>query len=346
MLPNRFPDQGEMPEYNSVDAALWYVVAVHDFLEAARARGKRIAKTDRKGLDDAVDAILAGYARGTRHGIHVDDDGLLAAGVPGLQLTWMDAKVGEWVVTPRWGKPVEIQALWFNALMILADLENRAGAAESAARAERALQVKERFLATFWNDGTGCLFDVVDGDRRDPSIRPNQIFALALPFPLLPKDKAKMVLKVVEEKLLTPYGLRSLAPDDPSYRGRYGGGPGERDAAYHQGTVWSWLLGPYAEAVVRTLGAPGKTKARRILEGIAPHLDEAGLGTISEIFDGDAPHAPRGCPAQAWSVGEVLRVWRALGVPAVTAAKKKPYKVVTPSTVSSGRKTRVKSLDA
>jgi glycogen debranching enzyme len=259
----------------------------------------------------------------------------------------MDAKVGEWVVTPRWGKPVEIQALWFNALTILADLEKRAGRAKEAARlVQSAKQVKDRFLATFWNDEAGCLFDVVDGDRRDPSIRPNQIFALSLPFPLLPKEQARSVLKVVEEKLLTPYGLRSLAPDDPAYRGRYAGGPGERDAAYHQGTVWSWLLGPYAEAVVRTLGAPGKPKARRALEGITPHLREAGLGTISEIFDGDAPHAPRGCPAQAWSVGEVLRTWRSLGAPAVSAARKKPYKVVTPSTVSSGRKTRVKPLDA
>ena len=342
LVPNRFPDAGGPAEYNTADASLWFFVAAHRYLEATGDAG-----FVQNELLSVFEEIVEWHVRGTKFGIRVDDDGLLRAGSPGTQLTWMDARVGEWVVTPRWGKPVEIQALWFNALMILADLEKKAGrTAKAAELGQRAKQIQSRFVATFWNEDAGCLFDVVDGDRRDASIRPNQIFALSLPFPLLPKEKAKSVLKVVEEKLLTPYGLRSLAPDDPAYRGRYAGGPGERDAAYHQGTVWSWLLGPYAEAVVRTLGATGKSKARRAVEAIAPHLQEAGLGTISEIFDGDAPHAPRGCPAQAWSVGEVLRIWRELGAAPAAVAKKKPYKVVTPSTVSSSRKARVKSLDA
>ncbi|HEX4825120.1 MAG TPA: amylo-alpha-1,6-glucosidase [Candidatus Polarisedimenticolaceae bacterium] len=335
LVPNRFPDAGGPAEYNTADASLWFFVAAHRYLEATNDAAFVTGE-----LLPVLEEIVARHEAGTKFGIRVDDDGLLRAGDPGTQLTWMDAKVGEWVVTPRWGKPVEIQALWYNALTILGELK------KDASLAQRAKAVKDRFVATFWNDEAGCLFDVVDGERRDASIRPNQIFALALPHPLLPKDKAKAVLAVVEEKLLTPYGLRSLAADDPSYRGRYLGGPGERDAAYHQGTVWSWLLGPYAEALVRTLGVTGKARARKALEGIAPHLHEAGLGTISEIFDGDAPHAPRGCPAQAWSVGEVLRVWRWLGAPAVATTKKKPYKVVTPTTVSSGRKTRSKSLDA
>jgi len=255
----------------------------------------------------------------------------------------MDAKVGDWVVTPRYGKPVEIQALWHEALCTLADLRRRAGReADAADAAERATKVRERFLEVFWNDAAGCLYDVVDGDRKDASIRPNQIFAIALPHPLLARDRAKRVLAVVEEKLVTPYGLRSLSPEDTAYRGRYEGGPASRDASYHQGTVWSWLLGPYAEAIVKVGGAAAKPKARRVIEGLAPHLLEAGLGTISEIFDGDAPHAPRGCPAQAWSVGEALRVWRET----VTPAKKKPYKVVTPKTKASSRGARPKSAEA
>jgi glycogen debranching enzyme len=202
--------------------------------------------------------------------------------------------------------------------------------------------MKDRFVEDFWNAETGCLFDVVDGDRRDASIRPNQVLALSLPYPLLPKDKARAVLSVIEEKLLTPYGLRSLAPEDPAYRGRYEGDPSVRDVSYHQGTVWSWLLGPYADALIKTGGAVGKAKARKAIERLTPHLQEAGLGTISEIFDGDAPHAPRGCPAQAWSVGEVLRVFKDCMAP----AKKRPYKVVTPKTNPSPRKTRSKAADA
>jgi glycogen debranching enzyme len=266
----------------------------------------------------------------------------LRAGEPGVQLTWMDAKVGDRVVTPRYGKPVEVQALWYNALCILADLDKRAGrGAESASLMARAKRVRDRFVEVFWNDEASCLYDVVDGESKDASIRPNQIFAISLPHPLLPKDKARAVLAVVEEKLLTPYGLRSLSADDPSYHGRYEGGPSSRDASYHQGTVWSWLLGPYADALVKTYGVIGKTKARQSIEGLAPHLLEAGLGTISEIFDGDPPHAPRGCPSQAWSVGEVLRVAKESAV----AVRKRPYKVVTPKTNASPRKTRSKTVD-
>jgi predicted glycogen debranching enzyme len=337
MLPNRFPDAGEVNEYNSVDATLWFFVATHRYLESSGDEEFVLGE-----LLPVFEDIVAWHERGTRYGIRVDDDGMLSAGEPGVQLTWMDAKVGDWVVTPRRGKPVEIQALWYNALCILADLQKRAGNAGSAASLlARAKRLKDRFVEVFWNDETGCLFDVVEGDRRDASIRPNQIFALSLPYPLLTKDKAKAVLSVIEEKLLTPYGLRSLAPEDPAYRGRYEGDPAVRDASYHQGTVWSWLVGPYADALIKTAGAVGKAKARKAIERLIPHLREAGLGTISEIFDGDAPHAPRGCPAQAWSVGEVLRVFKDCMAP----AKKRPYKVVTPKTNSSPRKTRSKTAD-
>lgn len=337
MLPNRFPDGGEAPEYNTVDATLWFFVAAHRYLEATSDEPFVLGE-----LLSVFDDIVACHERGTRHGIRVDDDGLLHAGEPGVQLTWMDSKVGDWVVTPRQGKPVEIQALWYNALSILADLRKRAGrAADEADALARAKQVKDQFVAKFWNDDTSCLYDVVDGDRKDASIRPNQVFALSLPYPLLPKDKARSVLAVIEAQLLTPYGLRSLSPHDPAYRGRYEGGPAERDAVYHQGAVWSWLLGPYADALVKTNGAVGKSKARKALDGLAPHLLEEGLGTISEIFDGDAPHTPRGCPSQAWSVGEALRVWK----DAVAPVKKRPYKVVTPKTNASPRKTRSKTAD-
>ena len=337
MLPNRFPDAGEAPEYNTVDASLWFFIAAHRYLEASDDAAFVVDE-----LLPVLEDIVTWHERGTRYGIRVDGDGLLHAGEPGVQLTWMDAKVGDWVVTPRHGKPVEVQALWYNALSILADLRKRAGrTAEAAGMAQRAKQLKERFVSVFWNEAAGCLYDVVDGDRIDASIRPNQIFALSLPYPLLAKNDAKAVLAVVEAKLVTPYGLRSLSPDDPAYRGRYEGDSLHRDAAYHQGTVWSWLLGPYADALVRTHGAPGKAKARKALEGLVPHLREAGLGTISEIFDGDAPHAPRGCPAQAWSVAEALRVWTAHTV----AVKKRPYKLVTPKTNPSPRKARSKVAD-
>jgi predicted glycogen debranching enzyme len=308
MLPNRFPDEGEHPEFNAVDASLWFIVAVHDFLEASVARRRPVASADRDALRMAVDAILDGYMVGTRYSIRCGADGLLAAGEPGVQLTWMDAKVGDWVVTPRIGKPVEVQALWLSALRI--------GSAFSPSRLTAFHNGSRAFLARFWNEAGGHLYDVVDVDHRagavDAAFRPNQVLAVGgLPFPLLTGARARRVIDAVEARLLTPMGLRSLAPDDPAYVAHYQGGTRDRDAAYHQGTVWPWLIGPFAEAWVRVRGgtAAAKREARaRFLAPLLQHLDEAGLGHISEIADGDAPHTPRGCPFQAWSLGEALRL--------------------------------------
>jgi predicted glycogen debranching enzyme len=305
MLPNRFPDGGQAPEYHSVDAALWMVVAVGRYLEATSD-----ADFVRMRMADPVAAILDGYRAGTRHGIRMNADGLLAHGEEGLQLTWMDARVGGQVVTPRRGYPVEIQALWYNALLIGAEVARESGeparAREWSALAARA---RESFLRQFWSEDNGYLADVVGEDgRADFSLRPNQLYALGLPHVLLPRDRALRVLDTVKRHLLTPVGLRTLSPEHPAYRGRYGGLPAERDAAYHQGTVWPYLAGAYFEAVTRVHGEAGKAEAREWLDGFAAHLEEAGLGTVSEVFDGDAPHAPGGAIAQAWSVGEILRM--------------------------------------
>jgi len=225
-------------------------------------------------------------------------------------LTWMDAKIGDWVVTPRIGKAVEINALWCNALAILASLYKFAGQKASAKRfAQRTVQIRDRFRKKFWYAEGGYLYDCVDGEKRDTSIRPNQIFALSLPYPLLEEQQARKVLEIVTEKLYTPFGLRSLAPEDPHYRPVYRGNSSERDSAYHQGTVWGWLLGPWLTAMVRVNGQDGKATAQRYFKEIMPHLEDAGIGTISEIFDAEAPHAPRGCIAQAWSVAEILRAY-------------------------------------
>ncbi len=310
MLPNRFPDRAEPPEYNSVDASLWYVVAVHELLAAADAGRARVGRRERERLVAAVGAILDGHRRGPRHGIRMDTDGLLAAGEPGVQLTWMDAKIGDRVITPRIGKPVEIQALWLNALHI--------GAALGVAAPEEWERGRAAFLARFWSDETGALADVVDVDhepgRVDQALRPNQILAIGgLPFPVLEGDRARRVVDVVEARLVTPLGLRSLAPGEPDYRPRYGGGMVERDEAYHQGTVWPWLAGPFVEAWVRVRGATpeAKREAReRFVLPLRHHLGEAGLGHVSEVVDGDAPHRPGGCPFQAWSTGELLRLER------------------------------------
>lgn len=309
MVPNRFPDHGEQPEYNSVDASLWFIIAAHELLQAANGSGV-LSADDKRALQHAIEAILEGYARGTRFRIRMDEDGLLACGVPGVQLTWMDAKVGDWVVTPRIGKPVEIQALWLNALKIAAQF--------SPGWQKHFDCGLKSFREKFWNEQRGCLFDVVNVNDRagdnDAAIRPNQIFAVGgLPFPLLDGDCAKRVVAVVEERLLTRLGLRSLAPGEPDYKPRYEGGVCQRDGAYHQGTVWPWLIGPFVEAWVRVRGntATVKKQARkRFLAPLLVHLDEAGLGHVSEITDADAPHAPRGCPWQAWSVGELLRLDR------------------------------------
>ncbi len=304
MLPNRFPDAGEQPEYNTVDATLWFFVAVHKYLQDTND----IAFV-RDELLPILRDIIAWHDRGTRYNIHVDTDGLLYAGEPGVQLTWMDAKVGGWVVTPRQGKAVEINALWYNALAILAELLHRFGLPDCDTYTQRATSVKERFAELFWSDQMGGLYDYVDGEYKDDAIRPNQIFALSLPFPLLDGERAESILRLVQEELLTPVGLRSLSQDHPAYRPRYGGDQLSRDSSYHQGTVWSWLLGPFVTALINVRGTKAREEALAILQSIHPHLAEAGIGTISEIFDADPPHQPRGCVAQAWSVGEILRAW-------------------------------------
>jgi predicted glycogen debranching enzyme len=296
---------GEQPEYNTVDATLWYFVAIYKYLQYS---GDDSFVRDELML--VLRDIIAWHDRGTRYNIHVDADGLLYAGVPGVQLTWMDAKIGDWVVTPRQGKAVEINALWYNALMIFSELSKRFGnAANAQIFARRGQQVKTKFLDVFWEEQNGYLYDYVDGEHRDAAKRPNQIFATSLPFPLIEGEKARKILKLVEEKLYTPVGLRSLSPDDSNYRPHYGGSPFDRDSAYHQGTVWSWLLGPYITALVRVEGEAGRKRAEKVIESFKYHLLEAGLGTISEIFEGIAPHGPRGCMAQAWSVGEILRAY-------------------------------------
>ena len=308
MLPNRFPDRGDVPEFNSVDASLWYIIAVYDFFQAMAAQKRAVSPRDQHILRSAIEAILSGYAKGTRYSIRLDTDGLIAAGEPGVQLTWMDAKVGDWVVTPRIGKPVEVEALWLNALHIASTFSEQWK--EFFARG------RETFQARFWNEAGGYLYDVVDPEHRagavDPTFRPNQILAVGgLPISLLDPDHARRVVAAVEARLWTPLGLRSLAPSEPGYTPRYEGGVRERDGAYHQGTVWPWLIGPFVEAWVRVQAntAEAKREARaRYLEPLMRHLDEAGLGHISEIADGDPPHTPRGCPFQAWSVGEALRL--------------------------------------
>ena len=308
MLPNRFPDTGEIPEYNAVDASLWFIVAVHDFLAAAGTRGWEIAPAELHALRAAIGEILDGYMQGARYGIRCDADGLLAAGEPGAALTWMDARVGDSAVTPRIGKPVEVQALWLNALRIGCEFSpNRLATFREGSRA---------FQARFWNQRDGCLHDVVDVDHRagavDASFRPNQVLAVGgLPFPLLTGERARGLIDAVEARLLTPMGLRTLAQDEPGYVSHYEGGARERDGAYHQGTVWPWLIGPFVEAWVRVRGntAEAKREARtRFLTPLLQHLAEAGVGHISEIADGDPPHTPRGCPFQAWSLGEALRL--------------------------------------
>lgn len=299
MLPNRFPDAGAAPEYNAVDASLWFVVVAHEFL----ARGTAAASL-RDALEHAVAAILDGYARGTRFGIRTDDDGLLACGVPGVQLTWMDAKVGEHVITPRIGKPVEVQALWINALRL-------AGRVTAADRAQAALQA--RFPAP-----GGGLVDVVDVDHVagavDASVRPNQIFAVGgLPYAVVDPERGRAVVDVVLRELVTPAGLRTLARSDPAYRPRYEGGVAERDGAYHQGTVWPWLMGPFVDAWLRVHGDDPAARAQARAQFVAPleaQLATSGLGYLPEIADGDPPHTPRGCPFQAWSLGELLRMRR------------------------------------
>jgi len=325
MLPNRFPDAGEQPEYNTVDGTLWFFEAIRAYVDYTGD-----CEFVLKHLYDVLRDIIAWHVRGTRYGIRVDDSGLLASGAPGVQLTWMDAKVGDWVVTPRYGKPVEIQALWYNALRTMEDFAARFGDAAGQKRyAKMATVARWSFNRLFWNERAGCLYDVVNGGPPDPSIRPNQILAVSLHHSMLARGRAQAVVDVVARELLTPYGLRTLAPGDSRYVGHYGGDQHARDSAYHQGTVWPWLLGPFLSAYVTVNGgtAEARMQAAKWLEPFRKHLREAGLGQVSEILDGDLPHRPRGCIAQAWSVAELLRsaVEGVFGVkPAESAAASEP----------------------
>ena len=304
MLPNVFPDAGERPEYNTVDAALWYVEAVRAYHEAT---GDASAVRE---LFPALEQIVRGYAAGTRYRIRVDPaDGLVTAGEPGVQLTWMDARVGDRVVTPRIGKPVEINALWYNALVAMAGLGPALGrpSAEWETMATRAAAG----FARFWNGAAGYCYDVIDGpEGHEAALRPNQILAVSLPASALPPERQRQVVDACARHLLIGCGLRSLAPGEPGYQPHYAGGPGERDGAYHQGTAWAWLLGPFALAYERV--HRDRATARALLEPMAQHLSEYGVGSIAEVFDAEPPFAPGGCIAQAWSVAETLRAWSLL----------------------------------
>lgn len=305
MLPNRFPDRGEAPEYNTVDATLWYFEAIRRYVAAASTQdGLALARDLWPVLTD----ILSWHVRGTRYGIGIDpSDGLLRAGAPGVQLTWMDARVGDWVVTPRMGKPVEINALWICALRTMEHLGSMLGESGSS-YADRADQASIAFGTKFVrSDGFG-LYDVLTDEGPDLSIRPNQILAVSLPNCQLTLTQQESVVRTVENHLLTPYGLRTLSPRDPAFRAHYGGGVAERDSAYHQGTVWPWLLGPFVEAHLKVFGRP--EQARRFLLPLQTHLFQTGIGSISEVFDAEPQYFPNGCIAQAWSVAEVFRAWR------------------------------------
>jgi predicted glycogen debranching enzyme len=312
MLPNRFPDGGEAPEYNSIDASLWFVVATGELLEQAAADRAVLSTLDRFRLEAACVAVLEGLGRGTRYGIRCDRDGLLACGVPGVQLTWMDAKVGERVITPRVGKPVEVQALWINAL--------ECGARLSARWQPVLVRARQSFEARFWNPATASLFDVVDVDhipgQDDGTIRPNQVFAVGgLPTVCLDGPRARQVVDTLEAALLTPLGLRTLDPHSPAYVAHYVGGPALRDASYHQGTAWPWLTTAFVDAWLRVRdNAPAARDEarRRFLAPLHAHLADAGLGHVSEIVDAEPPFTPRGCPFQAWSTGELIRLERQL----------------------------------
>jgi len=325
MLPNRFPDQGEAAEFNTADATLWYCEAIRAYAAATGDFG-----FIQQELYPVLVSILDWHIKGTRYGIRMFDNGLLNAGEAGVQLTWMDAKIGDWVVTPRAGQPVEIQALWYNAIKIMEEFATRFGDAATQKRCQSiATLLHSTFNQLFWNEKAGCLYDVINGGPPDASIRPNQIFAVSLHHSMLAEDRARQVIEVVERDLLTPVGLRTLSANSPGYRPRYEGNGRERDSAYHQGTVWPWLLGPFVTAYIKVNGASAeaRARARQMVSGLRDHLAQACLGQISEIFDADPPHRPRGCFAQAWSVAELLRAWcedllqRRPAPPAVTIAR-------------------------
>ena len=321
MIPNRCPDEGQTPEYNTVDATLWYFEAIRAYYEAT---GDEALLRD---LFSVLKEIVDWHGRGTRYQIHVDPaDGLLYAGELGVQLTWMAAKVDDWVVTPRTGKPVEVNALWYSALCVMADFArlleedgrrspDRAHFA-SVGDLRRSREMYEALaekahagFARFWNEEAGYLYDVLDGPAgNDPSLRPNQLFALSLPHSPLPPEQQKAVVDACARQLLTSHGLRSLDPRDPDYKGHHGGDRRTRDTAHHQGTVWCWLIGPFVSAHLRVYRDPAL--ARSFLALLIQELDAHCVGSLSEIFDGDPPHTPRGCIAQAWTVAEVLRAWK------------------------------------
>jgi predicted glycogen debranching enzyme len=313
LIPNMFPEGQKEGLYHTADATLWYFHAVARYLASADDR------VTLPLLYPTLKGIVDFHVRGTRYGIHVDPgDGLLAQGAPGYQLTWMDAKVDDWVVTPRRGKAVEINALWYNALKLMEQWARERGDSAASEYQDRAAQAKRSFNDRFWYAAGGYLYDVVDTEQGgpgsvDPKCRPNQILAIALPHAVLDRNRWEPVLTVVRNRLLTPVGLRSLAPDDPDFKPRYFGDLRARDAAYHQGTVWAWLVGPFVDAWLKVYPADD-AGARQALEGFVPHFDDACIGSISEVFDADAPFAPRGCIAQAWSVAEVLRAWLKLGI--------------------------------
>ena len=302
MLPNHFPDNGEPIGYNNVDGTLWYFIAVYKYLEATGDREFVLNK-----LLPVLKDIIEWHFNGTRHGIHATEDGLLYAGEEGLQLTWMDSKIGDWVVTPRIGKAVEINALWYNALSIYATLlELNGNAGEATGMFEKAALVRKSFNEQFWNSEGGYLYDVVIDNEKDDSLRPNQLLAISLPFTLIDREKSRSILKIVTAKLYTLVGLRTLSPDDPSYASSYNGNAHQRDSRYHQGTVWSWLLGPYIDALAK-LGS-SRSLLKNVVDNFIYHLNEGCIGSVSEIFDAEFPHHPKGCIAQAWGVAEILRV--------------------------------------
>jgi len=307
LIPNRFSDYGDGCDYNSVDASLWYIYAADAYV---RASGDSRAWDELLG--PVCERIVEAFMAGTIFNIHTDADALVVCGDASTQLTWMDAKFGDRAFTPRHGKPVEINALWYHALCVL--VEHSAGRDSGGAGRyqELADRVRQSFAETFWNDSAQCLYDVVRDDCRDAAVRPNQIFAVSLPHSPLDVDQQRAVLACVRRELLTGYGLRSLSPKDPAYCGRYGGGSFERDRAYHQGTVWGWLIGPFVEAYLRVhdFSPDALAEMRAHLSSLIAHLDTAGIGSVSEVFDGDPPHTPGGCIAQAWSVAELLRAWR------------------------------------
>lgn len=309
IVPNMFPDDNMPPLYNTVDASLWYFYAVYQYLHYnPAAEAEAFVKEQ---IFPHLKEIISAYEKGTDFSIYMEDDGLIHAGSGLDQITWMDVRVGDWVATPRHGKPVEINALWYNALRIMESLCEKFDE-DASAYCTRANQVKESFNAKFWDSSNQCLFDVVDGDEPDDHIRPNQIYAVSLPFSLLPEEQEKAVVALVEKELFVGCGLRSLAPDHPDYHGIYCGALAKRDAAYHQGTAWGFLLGGFFSAYMKVNhhSSSAAENAVRMLEPVRKHLTDSGcIGSISEIFDGDAPHNPRGCYAQAWSVGEVLRCY-------------------------------------